>query len=152
MKEKEAIPDVLRRVPPEDFREIIEVLLGGPAKNGSLGSEVQVIDEPTEEQKQQPHTKLPKGKIALPFVKDRFKVETDWLSRDARDRTSHAMLYLGAAMDSKMLDDGKPVDCRERWHQAIKESRSLADKLIPMRKVATRAVFVARELWRWYDE
>ena len=104
------IPDILREVPPEKFRQIVETLMGVPYRTGHLSWESQFDEEvrrPTGN-----------GKVDLLF-------STDWQPwgdlQERRDSGSHElyMLYVGTANDTKVLRDGKRVPTRELWKAAL---------------------------------
>ena len=59
------VPEIARKVSPEECRELIEFVLGGPLKKGTVGISHETVDNPTEEQKKQEHVPLSDGRIML---------------------------------------------------------------------------------------
>lgn len=116
----EEIPQVLREIPPEKFRELIETLLGAPLQHQSSGSRREVVENPTEEQLRLPHDNLMGGKIMLRHRRE-LLFETDWLPLGSEFALSVARVtYLGAMSGSRFkMGDGTEVECSDRWAEIV---------------------------------
>ena len=116
------IPQVLREIPPEKFRALIEALLGAPLHSQSAGSRHEVIENPSEEQRRQEHVQLAGNKIMLSHRREKLHFETDWISADGRSDfalSAAQIMYLGAASGSRFQSDGTEVSCADRWKEII---------------------------------
>ena len=93
------IPQILIDVPPEKFRELLELLLGGPLQHQSSSIGHEVIDSPTDEHKAQPHVTLAGGKIMLRNERSELLFRTAWhSSRQLRrddDLDMTRIMYMG---------------------------------------------------------
>ena len=117
------IPEIARRVSPEDCRDLLEFLLGGPLKKWAVGVSHETINNPTEDQRKQDHVPLSHGRIMLLHSRGRLNFETDWHPRgDKRLSTPDAVraVYLGAMSDGKIMHRSSSVDCRRRWEEMLK--------------------------------
>ena len=77
MPNNKKIPQILRDIPPEKFRELIETLLGGPLQHQTSGSRREVVANPTEDQLRLPHAELMGNKIMLFHGREKLVFETD---------------------------------------------------------------------------
>ena len=123
MPTNQGIPQILRDIPPERFRELVEAILGAPLKRVSSGSRYEVIEKPTDEQRRQENVELAGGKIMLLHRRERLHFETDWTPRGEVSKfalSDAQMAYLGAVADSRFLSSGKEVLSADRWKELTK--------------------------------
>ena len=116
------IPQILREIPPEKFRALIEALLGAPLHSQSAGSRHEVIENPTDEQRQQEHVELAGDRIMLSHRREKLHFETDWTPADSISDfalSAAQITYLGAASRSRFRSGGTEVSCAERWKEII---------------------------------
>ena len=118
-----SVPEIARRVSPEECRQLIEFLLGGPLKKGSVGISHETVDSPTEDQKKQEHVPLSHGRIMLLHSRGELHFETDWHQRGDRSLSGLDELravYLGAVASGRIRHHGSSVECRHRWQEIVK--------------------------------
>ena len=119
------IPRILREIPPEKLRELIETLLGAPLQHQSSGTRREVVENPTEDQFQQPHDKLMGGKIMLRHRREKILFETGWLppgSVSEFARSVAQVTYLGAVSGSRFKRrDGTEDRCSDEWAKLLEE-------------------------------
>ena len=123
------IPNIAHKISPEDCREILEFLLGGPLKKWTVGIGHETVDNPTEDQKKLDHAPLSHGRIMLLHSRGRLKFETDWHPRGDRSLSAPdevRAVYLGAMSDGKILHGGSSVDCHQRWQEMLKGTATRA--------------------------
>ncbi len=119
--DKEEIPQILREVPPEKFRELIEALLGLPMAGSSSGGRNEILDNPTEEERNDNRNiVLGNGRVMTPRQERRLRFSTGWLGREQRSgaRSNVGMvtaMYLGAASNSRFKSKGEEKLCKEEW-------------------------------------
>ena len=121
------IPEIARKVSPEECRELIEFLLGGPLKNWKAGVGREVVDKPTEDQRKQDHVELSRGRILLLHNRAELHFETDWHPRGDKRLTAGYEVratYLGAMADGSMMHGGATVECHKRWQELLKGAGS----------------------------
>ena len=123
MPDNKKIPQILRDIPPEKFRALIEALLGGPLQHQTSGSRREVVENPTEDQLRLPHAELMGNKIMLFHRREKLVFETDWLPSDSVSdfaRSIAQTTYLGAMSSSRfLLKDGTEVACADRWAEML---------------------------------
>ncbi len=112
------IPEITRKISPEDCRDLLEFLLGGPLKKWTVGISHETIDNPTEDQRKQDHVPLSHGRIMLLHSRGRLNFETDWHPRGDRSLSAPdevRAVYLGAMADGKVRYQGATISCNQRW-------------------------------------
>ena len=112
------IPRVLREIPPEKFRELIEALLGGPLQHQTSGSRREVVENPSDDQRRLPNDALTSNRILLRHCHESLLFETDWRPLDdVRESAISAVqaTYVGAAMESRFMSAGTEDACAGRW-------------------------------------
>lgn len=117
------IPKIARNVTPEECRELLEFLLGGPVQKWSVGIGRETVDNPTADQRKQDHVPLSRGRIMLLHSRAKLNFETDWHPRGDRRLSAPdevRAVYLGAMSDGKIMHGGSPVDCHQRWQEMLK--------------------------------
>lgn len=97
--------------------------MGAPLQYQSHGSRREVIENPTEEQRQQEHVELMGNRIALSRRREHLRFETDWRPLGAVSqfaRSAAQVTYLGAVSSSRFRKkDGTEVACAERWRELV---------------------------------
>lgn len=113
------LPDIVRKISPQECQQLIEFLLAGPLKRVASNAEHEVVDNPTEEQLRQEHVKLSGGRIMLVHGRNKLHFETDWRPRGEYEVPDHrAVIYMGAVSDGRLHEGGT---CRERWQAILEE-------------------------------
>ena len=144
-----AIPQILKDIPPEKFRELIEELLGGPLQHQSSSIGCEVIDDPSDEQRKQPHIELSHGRIMIPHHRAELHFRTGW--HDASelrgdDDANVRLMYMGTATDSRFLSQGEEKTCKDRWTELL-ETAEPADAVSPAWPEVKEAIKIG---WRIY--
>ena len=150
------IPQVLREIPPEKFRELIDTLLGAPLQHQSSSLRREILDDSSHEQREQPHTKLAGGRIATHRHRSEIYFRTKWQEltglRPGLD-SEVRMMYLGAATDSRYRSDGEIRQCKDAWAHLLQTGQT-ATFGEWFKKKATRIgiSFGIKELIEWIWE
>ena len=113
------MPEIARKITPGQCRELLEFLLGGPLKRGKVTFSREVVDHPTDEQRKQDHVPLSGGRIMLSRSRAELHFETDWQPHGRLSAYEARVVYMGAISDGKILRDGSPADCRQRWSEIL---------------------------------
>ena len=116
------VPEIARKVSPEECRQLIEFVLGGPLKKGTVGISHEIVDNPTEDQRKQEHVPLSDGRIMLLHSQGTLHFETDWHPRGDNRLSAPDELrtvYLGAVAAGLMRHGGSTVECRHRWQEMV---------------------------------
>lgn len=116
------IPQIMRDVPPEKFRELIDAVLGGPLQFSSLSIKNEIIDEPTDDDRMHPHTELPDGKIITNRSRSALRLNTDWHARTElsfEDKDHVRLMYVLATVNGRFKSRGVSVTGKERWSELV---------------------------------
>ena len=143
------IPQILREIPPEKLRALIEALLGAPLHSQSAGSRHEVIENPTDEQRRQEHVGLAGNRIMLPHRREKLHFETDWTPADSVSDfalSAAQITYLGAVSESRFLSDGTEVSCTDRWKEIIGSDSGETAKKLKWPKWTGEGLEVARKV------
>ena len=145
------IPQILRELPPQKFRELIETLLGGPLKRQSSGSRKEVVENPTDEQLRLPHSRLMGNKIMIHHRQQELHFETDWLLPGEVSDFANSVAqvtYLGAMADGRFqMEDGTEVPCADRWAEIVAEEEGAPASPWPEGSEAVREDEVESVYW-----
>ena len=142
---EDRIPQILRDIPPEKFRELIETLMGAPLETQNFGSRREVIENPTDEQKQEPHNALAGDKIMTRRRREHLRFGTDWLPQEKVTGFAFStaqITYLGAMAESRFrMKDSSEVACSDRWTEMLESESPGSDWRWPswVRSLSTAA-------------
>ena len=125
------VPEIVRKISPEELRELLEFLLGGPLQKSEVSISHEVVDEPTEEQKGKPHAQLSGGRIMLFHSRGEVRFETAWHPRgELLPPDELRGLYLGAVSEGRILRNGSEVQCRDRLREVLEAGKPSVVKRI----------------------
>lgn len=123
------IPDILREVPPEKFRQVVDALMGQEYRTTHLSEEAQIDEE----------LRRPTGNRKVELLFTTGWVPDDQLRRGGAPVPLH-VLYVGSANNSKIRQDGRSVPARQLWEDVLAGSGSLP---VLTRTATLRAATVA---------